>query len=31
LSALFLSVAVVVLASLGLIEPATTRAAGLKA
>jgi hypothetical protein len=31
ISALFLSVAVVVLASLGMIEPATTRAAGLKA
>jgi len=31
LSALFLSVAIVVLASLTLIEPATTRAAGLKA
>lgn len=30
-AALFLSVAIVVLASLGLIEPATTRAAGLKA
>jgi len=31
ISALFLSVSIVVLASLGLIEPATTRAAGLKA
>jgi hypothetical protein len=31
LSALFLSVAIIGLASLGLIEPATTRAAGLKA
>jgi serine/threonine protein kinase len=31
LSALFLSVGIVVLASLGLIEPATTKAAGLKA
>jgi len=31
IAALLLSVAVVILASLGLIEPATTRAAGLKA
>ena len=31
LSALFLSVGIVILASLGLIEPATTKAAGLKA
>ena len=31
LAALFLSVGIVTLASLGLIEPATTKAAGLKA